>query len=68
MRQKEIWAQQYLDSIKDLKIQPFLNEIWIAGFMCAKDKLLDLCDAKNQMVTFTEINRLGEKNIKENKQ
>jgi len=31
------------------------------GFELCREKLLDLCDAKNEYVTFSEINRIGER-------
>jgi hypothetical protein len=37
---------------------------WHDGFNFAKEKLLDICDAEHLTVTFTEIQRLGEKIVK----
>jgi hypothetical protein len=39
-------------------------DYWLAGFNFAKEKMLDLCDATHSMVSYTEINRLGEKTVK----
>jgi len=64
MREKDKWANDFINSIKNMERRPGLTDIWLYGFNFAKEKMLDLCDAKNQIVGFTEINRLGEKTIK----
>jgi len=73
MREKEKWALDYTskavekfnptDEITTKEVAKLLVEIFLLGFNLCKEKAMDLCDAKHQVVGFTEINRLGEKNV-----
>lgn len=75
MREKEKWAIEYAyaAALKKEKsnaeptakeIAAFAEEMFLIGFNLAKEKLMDLCDSKQQVVGFMEINRLGEKQAK----
>ncbi len=66
MKEKDKWAINFSNSFlvryPGLEKEQF-EQIWQMGFSFAKEKMLDLADCKHQVVSFTEINRLGEKSI-----
>jgi hypothetical protein len=75
MKEKDKWVlEQYprdLNFRKECSDEGFrcgaiasYKEGWLAGFNFAKEKMLDLCDSKHQIVGYAEINRLGEKPVK----
>jgi hypothetical protein len=64
MKEKDKWALEFLDSIKDMERRPGMTDIFLAGFTCAKEKIMDLCDAEKCIVTYAEVNRVGEKVVR----
>lgn len=74
MREKEKWAREYTaeaikkfnpaDGATTQSVADLLSSTFILGFNLCKEKAMDLCDAHHQVVSFTELNRLGEKQIK----
>ncbi len=65
MKQKEKWAIEYCEKAgeKCMGGNCPVSKAFLEGFAFAKEKMMDLCDAEKSIVTFTEINRLGEKNV-----
>lgn len=68
MKEKDLWAKEWCEEFAKQLPGMFDHtegvRCFLAGFQFAKEKLMDLCDSKHQVVGFTEINRLGEKTIK----